>query len=182
MQHLLISGLTAVALLLVPVLSAAAQSSACPVVDESVVSTALSETVHGGGQMTTGVELCDFTDDLGTGFGVGRERNAFGAGEGGAAALATRYIPQLPDLARTQIDTLSALGINVAVPGYELSAVNGVGDAALWVKTELTPGTFIDSLLVQVGPDGFTFNTDDSPDAQMKLTALARAVLANLNP
>src|SRR5205814_9792605 len=111
-------------------------------------------------------------------FGINRETGAFGPGEGGAAALARRYIPGLPDAARAQIDALSQAGMNVALPDYQFEAVGGVGDSALWVKSQLLPGWFRDSLLVQRGSDGFSFDTDDSPDAQMVLTALAQAVLA----
>ena len=111
-----------------------------------------------------------------------REKNAFGPGEGGVAALATRYIPQLPDAVRAQIDALSQIGINIAVPGYEIAAVNGVGDAAIWVKTELLPGSFNDSLIVQRGSDAFSFNMDDVPDAQSKLNTVAQVVLANPSP
>ena len=127
-----------------------------------------------------GFDSCDFVDLDGTGFTVIRESNAFGPGEGGAAALARRYIRQLPDPARAQIDALSQIGMNIAVPGYEISSVNGIGDAAIWVKTELLPGIFNDSLIVQRGGDAFSLNMDDVPDAQLKLNTLAQAMLANL--
>jgi hypothetical protein len=83
---------------------------------------------------------------------------------------------------RAQISAFNQAGINIAVPGYEILTVNGVGDAAIWVKTELAPGFVNDSLVVQRGSDGFSFTVDDSPDAQAKATTLAQAVLANLNP
>jgi hypothetical protein len=183
MQRTLVSGVLAIVLLLVPPLSAAAQSTPCPMASDDVVSTALGGPVQGTTTPTavSGLDFCDFVDASGTDFGVYRESNAFGPGEGGAAALATRYIPQLPDAVRAQIDALNQIGINIAVPGYEIAAVPGLGDAAIWVKTELLPGTFNDSLIVQQGGDAFSFNGDDSPDAQMRLTALAQAVLANLN-
>jgi hypothetical protein len=184
MHRSLVSGVIAVGLLLVPSLSAQAESAPCPVVTDAVVSAASGTPVSGQNQANVipGFDLCDFTDPSGSGFSVMRESNAFGPGEGGAAALATRYIPQLPDAARAQIDALSQIGINVAVPGYEIAAVSGVGDAAIWVKTELLPGVFNDSLIVQRGGDAFSFNMEDSPDAQAKLNTLAQAVLANLNP
>jgi hypothetical protein len=153
-------------------------------VSDALVSTTLGVPVTGRyeANIVPGFDSCDFVDPNGTGFTVMRESNAFGPGDGGVAGLAMRYIPQLPDAARAQIDALSQIGINVAVPGYEISAVNGVGDAAIWVKTELLPGTFNDSLIVQHGGDGLSFNMDDAPDAQAKLTSLAQAVMANLSP
>lgn len=182
MHRILVSGVVAVGLLLAPSLSAGAQSLPCPMITDAVVSATLGMPVTGQyeANIVPGFDSCDFVDPNGTGFTVMRESNAFGPGEGGAAGLARRYIPQLPDAARAQIDALSQIGINIAVPGYELSAVNGVGDAAIWVKTELLPGTFNDSLIVQRGGDAFSFNMDDTPDAQAKLHTLAQAVLANL--
>jgi len=184
MQRTLISGAIAIGMLVVPSLSAGAQSAPCPMVTDTVVSAALGTPVTSQyeANIVPGFDSCDFVDPNGTGFTVMRESNAFGPGEGGAAALARRYIPQLPDAVRAQIDALSQIGINIAVPGYEISAVNGVGDAAIWVKTELLPGTFNDSLIVQRGGDAFSFNMDDSADAQMKANTIAQAVLANLTP
>jgi hypothetical protein len=89
------------------------------------------------------------------------------------------YVPQLPPEALAQIDALSQAALNVAVPGYEVSTISGVGDAALFVKSELVPRFFKDSLIVQRGGDGFAFDTDDTPDAQTKLTALAQATLGS---
>jgi hypothetical protein len=179
-----ISGISSIVLALVPFVTVQAQTAPCPVVNDDVVSIALGTPVTGKSQanIIPGFDACDFIDATGTDFGVSRERNAFGPAEGGAAGLAQRYIPQLPDVARAQIDALSQAGINVAVPGYELTAVSGLGDSALRVKSELVPGFFKNSLLVQLGSDGFAFETDDSPAAQTKLSALAQAVLANLTP
>jgi hypothetical protein len=184
MQRSLLSGLIAVGLLLVPSMSAGAQSVPCPMVSDALVSATLGTPVTGKyeANIIPGFDSCDFIDPDGTGFTVLRESNAFGPGEGGVAGLARRYIPQLPDAARAQIDALNQIGINIAVPGYEISAVSGVGDAATWVKTELQPGIFNDSLIVQRGGDALSFNMDDVPDAQAKLMTLAQAVLANLNP
>jgi hypothetical protein len=81
-------------------------------------------------------------------------------------------------VARAEIGALSQAGMNVALPDYEFESVGGVGDAALWVKTQLVPGFFKDSLLVQRGSDTFAFDVDDGPDARVGLTALAQAVLA----
>jgi hypothetical protein len=183
MHRSLVSGVIALGLLLVPSLSAQAQSTPCPMVTDTVVSVTLGMPVTGKyeANMVPGFDMCDFVDPDGTGFTVIRESNAFGPGEGGAAALARRYIPQLPDVVRAQIDALSQIGIIVA-PGYEISTVNSVGDAAIWVKTELLPGIFNDSLIVQRGGDALSFNMDDVPDAQAKLTSLAQAALANLSP
>jgi hypothetical protein len=184
MHRTLVSGVVALGLLLLPSVSAGAQSLPCPMVTEAVVSATLGMPFTGQyeANIIPGFDSCDFVDLDGTGFTVMRESSAFGPGEGGVAALARRYIPQLPDAARAQIDALSQIGINIVVPGYEVSAVNGVGDAAIWVKTELLPGTFNDSLIVQRGGDAFSLNIDDAPDAQAQLTTLAQAVMANLSP
>ena len=115
-------------------------------------------------------------------FGVSLETGAFGPAEGGAAALATRYVPGLPAAAQDEIAALSQAGFNIALPDYQLEAVSGLGDSALWVKTQLVPGFFKDSLLVQRGGDAFSFDVDDSPDARAALTALAQAVLAQPAP
>jgi len=183
MHRTLVSGIIAVGLLLVP-LTAGAQSPPCPLLTDAEVSATLGVPVasHYETNMVPGFDSCDFVDPNGTGFTVMRESNAFGPGEGGAAALARRYIPQLPDAARAQIDALSQIGINIAVGGYQISAVNGVGDAAIWVKTELLPGTFNDSLIVQRGGDAYSFNMDDESEAQVELTALAQAALASPTP
>jgi hypothetical protein len=180
----LISSLVAIVLVVVPSIAAEAQSTPCPVATEAVVGVALGGPVRANSQSKSiaGFDLCDFIDRTGTDFGVSREQNAFGPGDGGAAALVTRYIPALPDVALEQIDQLSRAGFNVNVPGYEISAVAALGDAAILVKTELQPGFFKDSLIVQLGSDGFSFDTDDSPAAPMQLNALAQAVLANLAP
>ena len=184
MHRSLVSGVIALGLLLVPSLPAGAQSPPCPILTDAEVSATLGVPVasHYEANIVPGFDSCDFVDPNGTGFTVMRESNAFGSGEGGAAALARRYIPQLPDAARAQIDALSQIGINIAVAGYEISAVNGVGDAAIWVKTELLPGTFNDSLIVQRGGDAYSFNMDDESEAQVELTALAQAALASPTP
>jgi hypothetical protein len=78
---------------------------------------------------------------------VYHEANAFDAGAPvGAAALVLRCIPNLPHAARNQVDALGAVGINVATSEYEIAAVSGVGDSAVWVKTELMPGVVMDRL------------------------------------
>ncbi|MGI9147801.1 MAG: hypothetical protein ACR2IK_14830 [Chloroflexota bacterium] len=157
----------------------AAQSAGCPIADDATVSQAVGSAVLGTTDATTGgVTACTFGDAGGRAFGVSRETNAFGPAEGGAAALAQKYIPGLPAAARAQIDALSQVGLNVALPDYEFESVAGVGDSALWVKTQLVPGVFKDSLLVQRGSDAFSFDVDDGPDSRAALTTLAQAVLA----
>jgi hypothetical protein len=163
------------------VLAVAAQPTGCPIAADSTVSGAVGSPVSGKVEAAmSALTLCTFSDGSTSGraFGVSRETDVFGSSEGGAAALAQRYIPQLPDVARAQIEALSQAGMTIALPDYEFEAVGGVGDSALWVKTQLLPGFFKDSLLVQRGNDAFAFDVDDSPDAQATLIALAQAVLA----
>jgi len=177
-------GLAAMGLaLLATPLSAAAQSTTpgCPIADDATVSGAVGSPLTGSVNGTAGpVTVCTFTDGSAASraFGVSREAGAFGPAEGGAGALAQRYIPGLPDAAKSQIDALSQVGLNVALPEYQFEAVPGLGDSALWVKAQLMPGSFKDSLLVQRGTDAFSFDVDDSPDARAALTALAQAVVA----
>jgi hypothetical protein len=149
---------------------------------DAVASQALGAPVQGKAQsdLPGGLVLCDFIDPAGTDYGVSRQSGAFPPGAaGGVAALALMYVPQLPPEARTQIDALSQTGMNIAVPGYEVSSIGGLGDAALFVKSELAPGYVKDSLLVQNGSDGFSFDTVDTPDVLTKLTALAQAALSS---
>jgi hypothetical protein len=183
MHRSMFSGLTALVMLLGPASLAHAQVPSCPVVSDAVASQALGTPVQGKAQsdLPAGLVLCDFIDPTGVDYGVSTQSGAFPPGAaGGAAALALMYVPQLPPEAQTQIDALSQAGLNVAAPGYQISSVSGVGDAALFVKSELVPGFFKDSLLVQHGSDGFSFDTDDTPDAFTKLSALAQAALGSL--
>jgi hypothetical protein len=177
-------GVAAAGVLLVVLASpVAAESTPCPIASDGTVSGAVGLPVSGSVVTNFGgMTLCSYSNESASGraFGVSHEMNAFGPSEGGAAALAQRYVPGLPDTARTQIDALSQAGINVVDPNYELESVGGMGDAALWVKIQLVPGFFKDSLLVQRGSDGFAFDVDDSPDARAELTALAQAVLAQV--
>lgn len=168
-----------------PVVQVMAQSTNCPIADDSTVSQAVGSPASGKVDGTAGaVMLCTFVDGStpSRAFGVSREMGAFGPAEGGAAALAQRYIPGLPDAARAELAALSQAGMNVALPDYQFEAVGGVGDSALWVKTQVTPGFFNDSLLVQRGSDAFSFDVEDSPDARAALTSLAQAVLAQPAP
>jgi hypothetical protein len=82
-------------------------------------------------------------------------------------------------MARPHRSAVGAIGIDVGTTGYEIAAVSGVGDSAVWVKTQLVPGVFIDSLIVQRGADAYNFKGEDSPATQDKLTTLAQAVLAS---
>jgi hypothetical protein len=184
MPRLLLPGLAAIAVFCVAATVAEAQSTPCPVVSAAVVGAAVGSPVADVTQPTgiAGLDLCSFNDAARTNFGVSRDFGVYAPGEGGAAALAARYIPQLSDDMRAQIGALSQVGINIEVPGYPITIVSGVGDAALLVKTELIPGFFKDSLLVQQGGNAFSFDTDDSPSAADQLNALALAVLANQTP
>jgi hypothetical protein len=181
----LASGLTALTgltlSLVVAVVPIAAQSTGCPIADDGTVSRALGVPESGKVDVTMdAVTSCTFSggSTSSPAFGVSQEIGAFGAGEGGAAALAARYIPGLPDAARAEIDALGQAGLSVTLPDSEFEAVGGLGDSALWVRSQLVPGFYKDSLLVQRGGDAFAFDVDDSPTARASLTTLAQAVLA----
>jgi hypothetical protein len=167
--------------LIAPVLPVAAQSPGCPIASDSTVSQAVGSPVSGVvDAIVDSLTIGSFSDrsPSGRAFGVNQEVGIFGPGEGGAAGLARQYVPRLPDAAFDEINALSQAGVSVTLPDYQLETVDEVGDAALWVKTELLPGLFLDSLLVQRGSDAFSFDVEDSPDARMVLTTLALAVLA----
>jgi len=166
-------------LLLASALPVAAQTQtlSCPIADDALATRALGLGVSGQAIQTNvpGLDACDFEDTSGTAITVSRQNGAFGSyTTSGVAALAAMFIPDLPDTAQAQIAALSQTGIKVTLPGFELSSLGGLGDAALWVKSDSG-----DSLLAQRGADAYAFETDDAPDAQAKLTALARAVLSN---
>jgi len=167
----------AAGLLLGSALPVAAQTQppTCPIADDSLATRALGNDVRGEGIQTNipGLDACDFEDASGTAITVSRQSGAFSSSTAnGAAALAAMFLPDLPDSAQAQLAAVSQTGIKIALPGFELSSVTGLGDAAVWVKSN--DG---DSLLAQRGADAFSFETDDAPDAQAKLTAFARAVL-----
>jgi hypothetical protein len=176
------SGLTALILaLVVAVAPVAAQSSGCPIADDQTVSRALGVPESGKVDVAMdSITTCTFStgSTASPAFGVSQEIGAFGAAEGGAGALAARYMPGLPDAARAEIDALGQAGLSVTLPDSQVETVGGLGDAALWTRSQLVPGFFKDSLLVQRGHDAFAFDVDDSPSARESLMALAQAVLA----
>jgi hypothetical protein len=175
-------------LLLTQVMPAAAQSASpdtCPLAADDTASRAIGDTVqgHADPDMPDGFVFCDFVDTSGTDYGVSRQSGAFDAGAVVTpSALARIFIPKLPEATRLTIDALQQPGLRVALPGYEVATIGGLGDSAIWVKSELLPGVFTDSLLVQRGTDAFAFDVDDSAEAQIVLIALAREVLANISP
>jgi len=167
--------------LVVAVVPIAAQSAGCRFADDGTISRALGAPESGEVDAAMdAVTMCTFKggSTSSPAFGVSQEIGAFGPAEGGAGALAARYIPGLPDAARAEIDALGQAGLSVTLPDYEVETVGGLGDSALWVRSQLVPGFFKDSLLVQRGSDAFAFDVDDSPTARASLTTLAQAVLA----
>jgi hypothetical protein len=152
----------------------------CPIVGDAVAAGAL-----GGPVQTTatpnaapGLDACDFVDSSGTDYEISREVGAFQPGEPtGAVILALKYLPEINDSAVTQLSALAQPGQTVTLPGYSVSAVSGIGDAAVWIKAQSDSGAYDDSLLVQRGSDVFAFGAPDAPDTQTKLNSLAQAVL-----
>src|ERR1700694_2080872 len=97
----------------------AAQSPAGPIAGDSTVSRAVGSAAAGSVDVTLGnITICSYTAASKRAFGVSREMGAFGPAEGGVGALAQRYIPSLPDAARSEIDALQQAGMNVTLPGY----------------------------------------------------------------
>jgi hypothetical protein len=66
---------------------------------------------------------------------------------------------------------------SAAAPPIETTPIDGLGDSAKVLRFMLDEGVLV-SLRVQRGSEVFAFNTEDAPDAQSRLTALATTVLA----
>jgi hypothetical protein len=174
----------AAGLLLGPSLPVFAQVSPgpCPIVTDALAAGALGGTVQTSAtpNAAPGIDACDFVDGSGTDYAISRELGAFDPGEPtGPVILVLKYLPQLSDSAIPQLAALAQPGQTVTLPGYVISAVNGVGDAAVWIKAQSDSGAYDDSLLVQRGNDVFAFGAPDAPDTQTKLKNLAQAVLTN---
>jgi hypothetical protein len=150
----------------------------CTMLSDASASQALGTPVTGEALqgMPLGFTSCDFTNSTGTSVNIISESGAFPAGAS-AADLAQRYIPKLPAAALSQIRQLQQAGLNFDLPEYQVAQVGGVGDAAVWVKSEILPGFFTDSLIVLHGTDAYSFGADDAPGVQAQVTALAHAAL-----
>jgi hypothetical protein len=176
-SRLLALGLTAGALLTATSLPAAAQGfgSSCAVASDTVVSQALGPTAHsmGGLASGTGLDICAVT--------VGAQvislmhiANATGP------ALNTSDAQAMFDAMSAAGPTAPGGGAGAAATLVQTTPVSGVGDAAVLMLLQQPGVGSFQSLIVQHGSDVFSFNTDDSTDAQTQLVALATAVLANL--
>ncbi len=174
------TGMT-VGLLLVPTLPALAQSTptACPFLSDDAASAVL------GAVQTTvqlsaspGVDFCDFIDGSGVDYAVTHETGAFAPGDPtGAGMLIAKHFPDLSPTAVQQLTQMNQPGTDLVIPGYNLSIIDGIGDAAVWVQANADPANVEDGLLVEVGPDVFVFGAPDGPDTRTKLNALAQATL-----
>lgn len=156
---------------------AAAQGATCPIVIDATASAALQVDIRGQATPTNvpGLDACNLEDPDGNVYSVSRQIGALTPTSSGPVGLALLFVSDLPDSARAQLAALTQLGVNVTIGTDELSSVGGVGDAALWVRS----ATAGDGLYVQRGPDAFAFESDDAPDVQSRLTALAQAVVTN---
>lgn len=156
---------------------AAAQGASCPILTDAAASSALQADVRGQPTPTNvpGLDACNFEDPDGNVYSISRQTGALAPTSSGPVALAQIFIPNLPDSARAQLAALTQLGLKVTIGDNELSSLSGVGDAALWVKSD-TAG---DGLYVQRGSDAFAFESDDAPGIQSRLTALAQAALTS---
>ena len=176
--RVLIAGL-GVGLLVTPSLPALAQSAPCPILSDQAVSNVL-----GGPVQTTAhpnaapnLDACDFVDSSGTDYAVNHETGAFQADElQGPGMLALKYLPVVSEQALSQLAGLTQPDQKVSLPGYDISSLSGLGDAAVMIKSTDSGGTQ-DSLLVERGQDVFGFGATDAPDTQSKLTSLAQAAL-----
>jgi hypothetical protein len=156
-----------------PAASLAAQDhQPCPFTTDSVVSPALGSPVQGFADAGTGpgFEVCEFGD-----FTIYHQSGPDAVSTPGLAGLAQNIVLGLPTEIAAQIAGLSG-GQTIALPGYQIATLAGLGDAALWVR-DMRLG--VDALLVQRGAEVFAFQVLDRPDAQGVTTAVARAVVAN---
>jgi len=161
-----------VALLALPTSSLAAQENQpCPFATDSAVSQALGNPVQGVADPGTppGYDSCEFADVT-----LIRQSGAFAPGQAGLAGLAQNVVLGLPESVATQVAGLGA-GRTLDLPGYQIATPLDLGDAALWVKNS---SLGVDALVIQRGADVFALQVLDGPDAQARMTALARAVLA----
>jgi hypothetical protein len=151
---------------------AAQDNPPCPFTNDSVVSPALGSPVHGYADQGTGpgFDVCEFGD-----FTIYRQSGADVVRNLGLAGLAQNVVLGLPGEMAAQIGALG-LGRSIDLPGYQIATLDGLGDAALWVKN-VSFG--VDALAVQHGNEVFVFQVLDRSDAQAISTAVARAVVAN---
>jgi hypothetical protein len=149
---------------------AAQDKPPCPLASDAVASQALGHSVQGysssGGVF--GFDSCELGDVT-----VTRASTALAQGPAGPVTLT-----QGLGLPAEVLALVAGLGPNqsIQIPRYQVSTLNDLGDAALWVK-DMSFG--VDSLVVQRGTELFTFLVADGPDTQASLTSLARAVLAS---
>ena len=165
----------------VPVLAQSA-STGCPFLSDQAASSVL-----GGPVQTTfqpnaapGIDFCDFVDGSGTDYAVTHEIGAFKPGDlTGPGMLVAKHFPDLSATAVQQLSTMNDPGTDLIIPGYEITIVGGLGDAAVWVRTDADPANVEDGLLVQHGLDIFVFGAPDAADTQTKLNGLAQATLSS---
>src|SRR5579859_4018468 len=124
-----------IALLVGSVLPASAQTLACPIVNATVVSTALGVPVDGqlNPDQPRGMDVCYFTTPDETDYAVERLVGAFGPDDpGGPAQLVRRFVtPKLTDAASAQVGALSQVGSSVTLTDHQLAVVDGISDYAV---------------------------------------------------
>jgi len=169
-------------LLLVCAVPALAQSTstACPFLSDQAVAAVLGTvqtTVQAGA--APGVDFCDFIDGSGVDYSVTHEIGAFKPGDAtGPGMLVAKHFPDLSATAVQQLSEMNEPGTSLVIPGYDITIVSGIGDAAVWVQADSDPANIEDGLLVEHGPDVFVFGVPDGPDAQTKLNNLAQTTLS----
>jgi hypothetical protein len=148
---------------------AAQDNAPCPFTNDSVVSPALGSPVQGYADPGTppGFDVCEFGD-----FTIYRQSVTDAASN---LALAQNVVLGLPAEVAAQVGGLGA-GRTLDLPGYQIATLDGLADAALWVRNS---SFGVDALVVQPGNEVFVFQVLDRSDAQATSTAVARAVVAN---
>src|SRR5260370_21147150 len=126
-RSVVVLGAVTIVVLLGSALPANAQSLGCPIVNDTVISSALGVPVEHqvNPDQPRGMDVCYFTTPDETDYAVARLVGAFGPDNpGGFAALAKKFVtPTLSDAARAQVDALTQVGASVTVTDHQLAAV-----------------------------------------------------------
>jgi hypothetical protein len=143
---------------------AAQDNAPCPFTNDSVVSPALGSPVQGYADPGTppGFDVCEFGD-----FTIYRQSVTDAASN---LALAQNVVLGLPAEVAAQVGGLGA-GRTLDLPGYQIATLDGLADAALWVRNS---SFGVDALVVQPGNEVFVFQVLDRMRRRRVPLSLAR--------
>jgi len=175
--------------------SASATGLQCPIATDTLISQAVGSTAEGGimtdpldptkpldnGPDTT---ACIWDTDVGDTVFVTRQAGMFGPGGATGPLEVAVKASTIPDDARQQVQAMRDAGItDINLPTFQISTVDGMGDAAVYVLNNKVDMHVVSSnFIVQRGLDAYTFGViaDDELSAKPRAHAVAEAVLASL--